>query len=97
MRWASEICNSPFGSNRQISKTQRIILTLNYFQHLLHIHWNSFLLFIPWVSNALRMKSQLRRFYLVSESGIGYRLDCIVDSLSTGSKVTGGKDGVDHT
>ena len=33
-----------------------IILTLNYFQHLLHIHWNGFLLFIPWVSNALRMK-----------------------------------------
>ena len=36
------------------------ILTLNYFQHLLHIHWNGFLLFIPWVSNALRMKWQLR-------------------------------------
>ena len=43
------------------------------------------------------IKSQLRRFYLVSESGIGYRLDRIVDSLSTSSKVTGGKDGVDHT
>lgn len=43
-------------SNRQISKTQRIILTLNYFQHLLHIHWNGFLLFIPCVSNTLRMK-----------------------------------------
>ena len=40
-------------------KTQRIILTLNYFQHLLHIHWNGFLLFIPWVSNALRIKWQL--------------------------------------
>ena len=43
------------------------------------------------------IKSQLRRFYLVSESGIGYRLDRIVDSVSTSSKVTGGKDGVDHT
>ena len=45
---------------REILKTQRIILTLNYFQHLLHIHWNGFLLFIPWVSNALRMKWQIR-------------------------------------
>ena len=35
-------------------------MTLNYFQHLLHIHWNGFLLFIPWVSNALRMKWQMR-------------------------------------
>ena len=60
LKRASEICNSPFGSNRQISKTQRIILTLNYFQHLLHIHWNGFLLFIPCVSNALRMKWQVR-------------------------------------
>ena len=57
---ASEICNSPFGSNRKISKTQRIILTLNYFQHLLHIHWNAFPSFIPCVSNALRIRWQLR-------------------------------------
>ena len=35
-------------------------LTLNYFQHLLHIHWNGFLLFILCVSNALRMKWQMR-------------------------------------
>ena len=35
-------------------------LTLNYFQHLLHIHWNGFLLFIPWVSNTLQIKWQLR-------------------------------------
>ena len=43
------------------------------------------------------LNPKLCRFYLVSESGIGYRLDRIVDSLSAGGKVTGCKDGIDHT
>ena len=60
MRWVFEICLFEPNGELQISEAQRIILTLNYFQHLLHIHWNGFLLFIPWVSNALRMKWQVR-------------------------------------
>ncbi|WP_347007733.1 hypothetical protein, partial [Dorea longicatena] len=51
------------------------ILTLNYFQHLLHIHWNGFLLFIPWVSNALQIKWQMRNrsgFHRVGLPGISF-------------------------
>ena len=62
---------TPLGSNRQISKTQRIILTLNYFQHLLHIHWNGFLLFIPCVSNALRMNGKC--VTVVASTGLHFR------------------------
>ena len=46
-------------------------LTLNYFQHLLHIHWNGFLLFIPWVSNALRMNGNC--VTVVASTGLHFR------------------------
>ena len=51
-------------------------LTQNFapnYQRLFHIHWNAFSSFIPCVSNALRIKQQLRNgsgFHRVTLPGI---------------------------
>ncbi|WP_207670559.1 hypothetical protein, partial [Dorea longicatena] len=59
----------------QILKTQRRILPLKNYQRLFHIHWNAFPSFIPCVSNALRMKWQMRNrsgFRWVTLPGISF-------------------------
>ena len=59
-------------SDSQILKPNAEFPLKNY-QRLFHIHWNAFSSFIPCVSNALRIKQQLRNgsgFHRVTLPGI---------------------------